>query len=206
MSTETDNIPEVIEIYGFDPITFRYVYTSIAEVDNLDNLENFTLIAVPEYDAMVQDATFDVSSQLWQVDMGEHNFNELKLFARARIDRLASIKIKNITSAVAQNSDLYNLKYLESVKYIADGEPTDLTNYPFLSAGTEASGTGAAEYAEMVISKHTEYINALVEIEKARLLDNNAIDFLLFDMSKTPEVVQAEINSIINDPTSLRLP
>jgi len=198
MSTENTTI------YGYDPITFQYEYTAIAEVSAVASMQYVTEIAVPDFDPNIEQAIFDMSNQTWQISVTEALLNNLKSAARARIDYLYSKEIKAVTSYVAQNSDLYNLKYNESVQFIADGEPADLTNYPFLDVGTTASGTNASDYAALVISKYTEYINTLVLLEKNRLTDNKSIDSIELVQGKLPGEYTDLIESIINDPINQR--
>lgn len=123
------------------------------------------------------------------------------MFYRARVDRLAASKIKDITSQVAQNSDLYRLKYDESVKYINDSKPSDLTLYPFLSAGVTASGISASDYADLVISKYENYINELVVIETARLNDNIAIDGIVYNPAISAEDYEILFKDILDEPS-----
>jgi len=203
MSTDTDNI-ESTTVYGYDPVTFQYEYAAAADISAVASMQDVTEIAVPEFDANIEQAIFNKSTNKWTIAIAETLLDNLKSMARARIDFLYSKKIKAITSTVAQNSDLYDLKYKESLQYIADGEPADLTNYPFLEVGTTASGTGASEYAALVISKYTEYVSALVLLEKDRLTDNIAIDAIAFVPGTIASVYTAKINNIVNDPVNER--
>lgn len=204
MSTDnTENI-ESTTVYGYDPDTFEYEYSAAAEVSSVGVMQNVTEIPVPDFDGNIEEAIFDTATQTWNITIGEALLDNLKSMARARIDFLYSKKIKAVTSTVAQNSDLYNLKYKESLQYQADGEPSDLTNYPFLEVGSLASGTPASEYAAIVISKHTEYVLTLVSLEKSRLTDNQLIDAISFVSGTAAETYTSKIAEIVNDPIAQR--
>lgn len=87
-----------------------------------------------------------------------------------KIDDVAGNKRKLIDTAIYGQTEIYTLKANEANQYIADGEPADLTNYPWIQAEVTATGLTASEVASTIVSKHDGWITAMSSIERERRL------------------------------------
>lgn len=205
-STEEESL-NLIAVHGYEPDTFDYAWTMMVDPkdDEEYSKENTTLEPLPDYNPSFEDIKFNPSSQQWEISIRVGFLDEKKQSVFHILDKEFAVALRKISTPIAQSSGLYELKYKESVQYIGDGAPTDLSNYPLIEIGVSTSGMTAADYANLTISKHEEYNNKLVDIEKIRLkakADINAIESdsgtdveVLF--SKIEEIAEVAIGTII---------
>lgn len=194
----TDDITEnVLLIHGFDPDTFFWTWSSALDADESENIEeNTTLVPLPNYNPMVENAKFNTSSQLWEIITKENPLDILKVDTFRKLDVELARTLRRTNSPTAQSSGLYDLKYRESLQYIEDGSPADLSNYAFIEMGTKISGMNAVDYANLIISKHDEYANKLINIEKIRLQAKAEIGAVEYDGSVKAEILVSKITDI----------
>lgn len=199
---DTNNIIDedenILFVHTFDQTTFYWVSTEGVEEGDLEEVENeyTTRVPIPEYNPLIQHPKFNTSSQLWEIIIKENPLDSRKYSSISKIDGEFSRAMRRLSSPIAQTTGLYELKYKESLQYIDDDTPDDLSSYPFLEMGVASSGMSAIDYANLTISKHDEYNNLLFEIENIRLQAKADIRAVEYDGTGDVEALIALIDDI----------
>jgi len=201
LAPQTDDVEEnTTLIHGYDPNTFLWEWTAAVDEDTtagVDEDNNTTRVPMPDYSPFFEKVKFNTSTQLWEIIAIENALGTGKIAALSLLNVEFARTLKKISSPIAQSSGLYEMKYKESMQYKEDGSPTDLSNYPLLETGVIASGMSAEDYANLTISKHDEYANKLINIEKIRLQANVDINAVEYDASVKTEVLISKIDNIV---------
>lgn len=199
---------DIVTIYAYDPDTFQFLYSLVVDISESESIEkNSTFVPIPEYNIAYEVITFNLATRLWEIVIIPSPLTNPKIIANQMIDTAISTVLHTISTLNVQAyTGMYELKYNESLKYMEDGQPTDLTDYPFLEAGVGATASSAVDYANVVITKHNEYVNALVNIEKIRLTAKNKITAVEYDgtvpidtlIDKIDAIAKTTIDALLN--------
>lgn len=195
---ENDELaPELTTIYGYNPDSqmLSHVVETILTDDTI--IEDFTTLTIPPvYDNTMQNIKYHPDTDKWEVVDIANPLEDIKTTAKAVID----VEIKTITRKLitfnAQNAGLYDLKYAESIRYIKSGSPDDLVDYPFLQIGVDVSSMNATDYANLIIAKHDEYNQKLLEMEAIRSKGKADIDAVKLGTATDTIIATTKINKI----------
>lgn len=95
---------------------------------------------------------------------------ELVVEVHHLIDTAAERTRQHAKTAGVQQQVVYELKYLEAVRYLATTpEPVVLDGFPFIQAEVEATGATPHAVASTFSSHHTAWVLQCAEIERIRI-------------------------------------